>query len=141
VIKKNKKVNAASLNSNLNNLKAMPEKGTSGATSTSSSVNKGLKIKFVYKLFAFAFSVVALSWFFEGTRQIQAGLSLSAIVYILVGSLLTVALIGVQAFFIYAEEKSKDSRTRKIPLFDPIYDRLSRPVRDSVDTDEKNGDN
>lgn len=141
MIKKNKKVNAASLNSNLNNLKAMPEKGTSGASSTSSSVNKGLKIKFVYKLFAFAFSVVALSWFFEGTRQIQAGLSLSAIVYILVGSLLTVALIGVQAFFIYAEEKSKDSRTRKIPLFDPIYDRLSRPVRDSVDTDEKNGDN
>lgn len=144
MIKKNKKVNAASLNSNLNNLKAMPEKGTSGASSTSSTsstVNKGLKIKFVYKLFAFAFSVVALSWFFEGTRQIQAGLSLSAIVYILVGSLLTVALIGVQAFFIYAEEKSKDSRTRKIPLFDPIYDRLSRPVRDSVDTDEKNGDN
>ena len=134
-------MNAASLNSNLNNLKAMPEKGTSGASSTSSSVNKGLKIKFVYKLFAFAFSVVALSWFFEGTRQIQAGLSLSAIVYILVGSLLTVALIGVQAFFIYAEEKSKDSRTRKIPLFDPIYERLSRPVRDSVDTDEKNGDN
>ncbi len=134
-------MNAASLNSNLNNLKAMPEKGTSGASSTSSTVNKGLKIKFVYKLFAFAFSVVALSWFFEGTRQIQAGLSLSAIVYILVGSLLTVALIGVQAFFIYAEEKSKDSRTRKIPLFDPIYDRLSRPVRDSVDTDEKNGDN
>lgn len=131
-------MNAASLDSNLNNLKAMPEKGTSGASST---VNKGLKIKFVYKLFAFAFSVVALSWFFEGTRQIQAGLSLSAIVYILVGSLLTVALIGVQAFFIYAEEKSKDSRTRKIPLFDPIYDRLSRPVRDSVDTDEKNGDN
>lgn len=135
-------MNAASLNSNLNNLKAMPEKGTSGASSSSSSiVNRRLKIKFVYKFFAFAFSVVALSWFFEGTRQIQAGLSLSAIVYILVGSLLTVALIGVQAFFIYAEEKSKDSRTRKIPLFDPIYDRLSRPVRDSVDTDEKNGDN
>ena len=135
-------MNAASLNSNLNNLKALPEKGTSGASSSSSSiVNRRLKIKFVYKLFAFAFSVVALSWFFEGTRQIQAGLSLSAIVYILVGSLLTVALIGVQAFFIYAEEKSKDSRTRKIPLFDPIYERLSRPVRDSVDTDEKNGDN
>ena len=118
----------------------MPENGSSGAAS-SSSVKKGLKIKFVYKFLAFAFSVVALSWFFEGTRQIQAGLSLSAIVYILVGSLLTVALIGVQAFFIYAEEKSKDRRTRKIPLFDPIYDRLSRPVRDSVDTDEKNGDN
>ncbi|MFA7338402.1 MAG: hypothetical protein WC028_16570 [Candidatus Obscuribacterales bacterium] len=140
MIKKNKKVNAASLNSNLNNLKALPEKGTSGASS-SSIVNRRLKIKFVYKFFAFVFSVVALSWFFEGTRQIQAGLSLSAIVYILVGSLLTVALIGVQAFFIYAEEKSKDSRTRKIPLFDPIYERLSRPVRDSVDTDEKNGDN
>ncbi len=131
-------MNAASLNSNLNNLNVRPEKGTSGAIS---SVNRRLKIKFVYKFFAFVFSVIALSWFFEGTRQIQLGLSVSAIVYLLVGSLLTVALIGVQAFFIYAEEKSKDSRTRKIPLFDPIYDRLSRPVRDSVDTDEKNGDN
>lgn len=131
-------MNAASLNSNLNNLNATPEKGTSGAMT---SINKRLKIKFVYKFFAFVFSVVALSWFFEGTRQIQLGLSLSAIVYLLVGSLLTVALIGVQAFFIYAEEKSKDNRTRKIPLFDVIYDRLSRPVSDSVDTDEKNGDN
>lgn len=138
MIKKNKKVNAASLNSNLNNLNATPEKGASGVTT---SGDRRLKIKFVYKFFAFVFSVVALSWFFEGTRQIQLGLSLSAIVYLLVGSLLTVALIGVQAFFIYAEEKSKDSRTRKIPLFDLIYDRLSRPVSDSVETDEKNGDN
>jgi hypothetical protein len=138
VSKKNPKVNAASLNSNLNNQNAKPENGASGALASSSAdtSSKRLKIKFVYKFFAFVFSVVALSWFFEGTRQIQAGLSVSAIVYVLAGSLLTVALIGVQAFFIYAEEKSKDNRTRKIRLFDSIYERLNRPAN----TDEKNGD-
>lgn len=136
-------MSTASLNSNLNNLNAKPENGASGAFSSSS--NRRLKIKFVYKFFAFVFSVVALSWFFEGTRQMQAGLSVSAIVYVLAGSLLTVALIGVQAFFIYAEEKSKDNRTRKIRLFDAVYERLTRPsCRDKSDesTDpETHGDN
>jgi len=131
------------LNSNLNNLNAKPENGASGAFSSSS--NRRLKIKFVYKFFAFVFSVVALSWFFEGTRQMQAGLSVSAIVYVLAGSLLTVALIGVQAFFIYAEEKSKDNRTRKIRLFDAVYERLTRPScsdKSDESTDpETHGDN
>lgn len=137
-------MSTASLNSNLNNLNAKPENGASGAFSSSSS-NRRLKIKFVYKFFAFVFSVVALSWFFEGTRQMQAGLSVSAIVYVLAGSLLTVALIGVQAFFIYAEEKSKDNRTRKIRLFDAVYERLTRPScsdKSDESTDpETHGDN
>ena len=141
--KKKEKVSTASLNSNLNNLNAKPENGASGAFSSSS--NRRLKIKFVYKFFAFVFSVVALSWFFEGTRQMQAGLSVSAIVYVLAGSLLTVALIGVQAFFIYAEEKSKDNRTRKIRLFDAVYERLTRPTcsdKSDESTDpETHGDN
>ncbi|MBA4049712.1 MAG: hypothetical protein C0464_01750 [Cyanobacteria bacterium DS2.008] len=141
--KKKEKVSTASLNSNLNNLNAKPENGASGAFSSSS--NRRLKIKFVYKFFAFVFSVVALSWFFEGTRQMQAGLSVSAIVYVLAGSLLTVALIGVQAFFIYAEEKSKDNRTRKIRLFDAVYERLTRPScsdKSDESTDpETHGDN
>ncbi|MBA4027277.1 MAG: hypothetical protein C0473_03450 [Cyanobacteria bacterium DS3.002] len=136
-------MSTASLNSNLNNLNAKPENGASGAFSSSS--NRRLKIKFVYKFFAFVFSVVALSWFFEGTRQMQAGLSVSAIVYVLAGSLLTVALIGVQAFFIYAEEKSKDNRTRKIRLFDAVYERLTRPScsdKSDESTDpETHGDN
>ena len=141
--KKNQKVSTASLNSNLNKLNAEPENGASGAFSSSS--NRRLKIKFVYKFFAFVFSVVALSWFFEGTRQMQAGLSVSAIVYVLAGSLLTVALIGLQAFFIYAEEKSKDNRTRKIRLFDAVYERLTRPTcsdKSDESTDpETHGDN
>ncbi len=136
-------MSTASLNSNLNNLNAKPENGASGAFSSSS--NRRLKIKFVYKFFAFVFSVVALSWFFEGTRQMQAGLSVSAIVYVLAGSLLTVALIGLQAFFIYAEEKSKDNRTRKIRLFDAVYERLTRPTcsdKSDESTDpETHGDN
>lgn len=135
-------MSTASLNSNLNNLNAKPENGASGAFSSS---NRRLKIKFVYKFFAFVFSVVALSWFFEGTRQMQAGLSVSAIVYVLAGSLLTVALIGLQAFFIYAEEKSKDNRTRKIRLFDAVYERLTRPTcsdKSDESTDpETHGDN
>ena len=136
-------MSTASLNSNMNNLNAKPENGASGASSSSSS--RRLKIKFVYKFFAFVFSVVALSWFFEGTRQMQAGLSVSAIVYVLAGSLFTVALIGVQAFFIYAEEKSKDNRTRKIRLFDAVYERLTRSScsdKSDESTDpETHGDN
>ncbi len=133
-------MSTASLNGNMNNLNAKPENGASGASSSSSS--RRLKIKFVYKFFAFVFSVVALSWFFEGTRQMQAGLSVSAIVYVLAGSLFTVALIGVQAFFIYAEEKSKDNRTRKIRLFDAVYERLTRPSCSDESTDpETHGDN
>lgn len=136
-------MSTASLNSNLNNLNAKPENGASGAFS--SSANRRLKIKFVYKFLAFVFSVIALSWFFEGTRQLQAGLSVSAIVYVLAGSLFTVALIGVQAFFIYAEEKSKDNRTRKIRLFDAVYERLTRAScsdKSDESTDpETHGDN
>lgn len=99
--------------------------GPSGSGSSSSSGKPTFKVKLALKLVAFVFSVITLSWFFEGTRQIQNGLSLSAVAYVIAGSVLTVALIGVQAFFIYAEEKSKNDGTRKIPLFDKIYYKLA----------------
>lgn len=101
----------------INQLSDRSQKGLGGAPR--------FKVKFAIKLFAFALSVVTLSWFFEGARQIQAALTFSAVAHLLAGSIFTVALIGVQAFFIYAEEKSKDNRTRKIPLFDKLYYKLA----------------
>jgi len=101
------------------------EQDPGASHASSGSARPTFKIKLALKLVAFIFSVITLSWFFEGTRQIQNGLSLSAVAYVLAGSVLTVALIGVQAFFIYAEEKSKNDGTRKIPLFDKIYYKLA----------------
>jgi len=94
-----------------------------GALASNLAAAPPFKIKLALKLVAFIFSVITLSWFFEGAREIQNGLTLPAVAYLVAGGVFTVVLIGVQAFFIYAEEKSKDSRTRKIPLFDRVYDR------------------
>ncbi len=113
----------------INQLTDRSDKDLGGASSLSTVQPQGarakFKVKFALKLFAFALSVVTLSWFFEGARQIQVALTLSAVLHLLAGSIFTVALIGVQAFFIYAEEKSKDNRTRKIPLFDKLYYKLA----------------
>jgi hypothetical protein len=80
-----------------------------------------LKISMVLKVVAFCFSVVTLSWFFEGMRQCKAAATPEGLCYLLGGTLLTILLVAVQAFFVYCEERSKNSRTRKIALFDKWY--------------------
>jgi len=51
---------------------------------------------------------------------------MDAIAYLAVGVFLTLALVVVQAFFIYAEEKAKGNRTRTIKLFDKMYETLTK---------------
>ena len=84
------------------------------------------KVKLPLKLFVFACSVVSLSWFFEGHRRFQQALTMDAIAYLAVGVFLTLALVVVQAFFIYAEEKAKGNRTRTIKPFDKMYETLTK---------------
>lgn len=86
---------------------------------------QNFKVKLPLKLLIFSLSVITLSWFFEGHRRFQAALTPDAIAILLLGTILTLALIVLQAFFIYAEEKSKGNRTRKIKLFDTWYAKLS----------------
>jgi hypothetical protein len=90
------------------------QKGSEGGASS-------FKVKFGVKLMLFTFSVVALSWFFEGSRQIQQTVNFSSVGYLVAGVVLTLALVLVQAFLIYAEERAKGTRTRNIPFFDKLY--------------------
>ena len=83
-----------------------------------------LKVKFALKATAFCASVMTLSWFFEGWRKIHEGLGFWSVSILLAGIFCTIALIIVQAFWIYVEEKQKGSLLRRIALFDKLYDGL-----------------
>lgn len=80
-----------------------------------------IKIKFALKAVVFCFSVVTLSWIFEGLRQCKGEATPQGLAYLLGGIVLTLLLVVMQGFFIYCEERSKGARTRKIALFDKWY--------------------
>jgi len=94
---------------------------------------KPLKIRFGFKALAFCASVVSLSWFFEGTRMIKDGPTVEGVCTLLGGTVLTLLLLGVMAFFIYCEERSKGLRTRNIGLFDKWYVQLASQSKDKGD--------
>lgn len=95
------------------NLNGGPELGPSG--------EPVFKIKLPVKLSIFVAATITLSWFFEGWRQVNNEPTLVACSILAAGTLATLALLGLYAFFIYAEERSRGCRTRKIPLFDKWY--------------------
>jgi len=80
-----------------------------------------IKINLALKVVVFCSSVVTLSWFFEGTRQCKDAATPQGLSYLIGGTLLTLLLVALQAFFIYCEERSKGLRTRKVALFDKWY--------------------
>ena len=83
-----------------------------------------LKIKFVFKAAAFWASVLTLSWFFEGWRKIHEGIGFYSVSILVLGIVCTAALVALQAFWIYIEEKQKGSLLRRIQLFEKLYDGL-----------------
>lgn len=98
------------------------------------------KVKLPVKLSIFVMATVTLSWFFEGWRQVNSEPTLAAVSILCAGTLCTLVLLGVYAFFIYAEEKSKGCRTRKIAFFDKWYDRYCQR-RQSHSSSTSEGDN
>jgi hypothetical protein len=80
----------------------------------------GLKVKFQVKLVAFAAATLSLSLFFEGMRQVGHEPSFEHFLLLIAGTVLTALLIWVQAFWIYVEEKSKGSLTKKVVHFDKL---------------------
>lgn len=108
------------------------ESGSCGcATSESSKQVAGdefvyLKVKFAYKLVAFLGAVIALSWFFEGWRQISQALSFESVGILILGTVTTIFFVGVQAYWIYFEEKSKGELKKHIGLFERIHEYLGR---------------
>jgi hypothetical protein len=81
---------------------------------------KILKIKFQVKALALVFSVLSLSWFFEGVRQIKTGVTFGHCVLLLSATVLTLALLWIQAFWIYLEEKSKGTLKKTVVHFDRL---------------------
>jgi hypothetical protein len=99
---------------------------TTGATPAENDTKSGavLKIKFAFKAAAFWASVLTLSWFFEGWRKIHESVGVYSVSVLLLGIVCTTALVGLQAFWIYVEEKQKGSLLRRIQLFEKLYDGL-----------------
>jgi len=81
---------------------------------------RGLKVKFQIKLAAFVAATISLSLFFEGWREVSHEPSVIHFALLIVGTALTAFLIWLQAFWIYIEEKSKGTLTKKVAHFDKM---------------------
>jgi hypothetical protein len=79
------------------------------------------KVKFALKAAAFIATVLTLSWFFEGCREVRTGWTVSHIAVLTLGTLTTVFMLGVQGYWIYIEEKVKGTLKRRVGLFERIY--------------------
>jgi hypothetical protein len=79
------------------------------------------KVKFVYKLANFSCAVLALSWFFEGWRKINEAPSIGHAAILVAGTVFTLIFLGVHAYWVYFEEKSKGTLKKRVELFEKIY--------------------
>lgn len=72
----------------------------------------------------FAASVITLSWFFAGWRQVNQTGGLADWALLAGGTASTLALLGVQGYWIYSEEKLRGKLTKRIALFESIEKKL-----------------
>ena len=91
----------------------------------SAALVKPDKVKLPIRLAAFVLTVITLSWFFEGWREIQREPGLISFAYLFFGTTFTLLLLAVQGFWIYIEEKSTGKLVRKVKLFDAIEAKLA----------------
>jgi hypothetical protein len=93
------------------------------------------KVKFGWKLLAFVATVITLSWFFEGTREVQKGWTFEHGMVLAAGTALTLIMLGVQGYWIYIEEKVKGTLKKRIALYERIYSELQK--RNGSDSGEE----
>jgi hypothetical protein len=91
-----------------------------------SAIQKVKKVHWAFRLTAFVASVVTLSWFFAGWRQIQETGLFADWLLLVSGTVFTVLLLGVQAYWIYFEEKDKGTLKKRIELFEKMHLRMSQ---------------
>ncbi len=72
----------------------------------------------------FIASVITLSWFFAGWRQVNESGQIGDWAILVGGTLSTILLIGVQGYWIYFEEKAKGRLMKRVELFEKIKARL-----------------
>ncbi len=78
------------------------------------------------KMSVFVLSIMSLSWFFAGGRQVHETNTPGDWALLVGGTLLTCALIFLQAYWIYFEEKAKGTLRKQIALFEQINQRLNK---------------
>ncbi|MBX9694025.1 MAG: hypothetical protein K2Z81_16695 [Cyanobacteria bacterium] len=88
------------------------------------AAKSGRKVKLSYRLFVFIASVISLSWFFEGTRQVNESLTVPHVGLLILGAALTSLFIGIYTYWIYIEEKEKGTLKKRVNLFEKIYSNL-----------------
>jgi hypothetical protein len=88
------------------------------------SINQVTKVRFGIKAAAFIASVITLSWFFEGWREIHQGLTPAHIAVLAAGILLTALLLMVQGYWIYIEERSKGAIKRRVQFFEDLSESM-----------------
>lgn len=88
---------------------------------------KPLKMSLRVKTIAFICTVLTLSWFFEGWRQINAGFTFPHFAMFAWGTFSTLAMLSVQGYWIYVEEKTKGTLKQRIEIFERVY--ASMPQR------------
>jgi hypothetical protein len=84
------------------------------------------KVRFAWKAAAFVLTVLTLSWFFEGTREIKDGLTVMHVGMLALGTVSTLLMLGVQGYWIYFEEKHKGTLKKRIDLFERIHAALEK---------------
>ncbi|MBA3859643.1 MAG: hypothetical protein C0507_22275 [Cyanobacteria bacterium PR.3.49] len=102
----------------------------------SAALVKPNKVKLPIRLAAFVLTVITLSWFFEGWREIQREPGLVSFSYLFFGTTFTLLLLAVQGFWIYIEEKSTGKLVRKVKLFDAIEAKLAARNQNTKDRDQ-----
>lgn len=79
-----------------------------------------MSIHWSLKWSIFAASVLSLSWFFAGWRQVNEHGGLGDWGVLAGGTAATLLLLTVQGYWIYAEEKVKGRLTKRVDLFEKI---------------------
>ncbi|MDZ4835960.1 MAG: hypothetical protein SGJ27_19445 [Candidatus Melainabacteria bacterium] len=85
------------------------------------SESRPVKVKFVYKFVNFSLAAYALSWFFEGWREINKDLTAGNAAILVAGTLATLFFLAVHFYWIYFEEKSKGTLRKRVELFEKIH--------------------
>ena len=71
-------------------------------------------------------SILALSLVFEGWRQVKDSMTAWHLAILISGTVSTIFLLWLQAFWIYVEEKSKGTLKKKIVHFDRLQEYLQK---------------
>lgn len=79
-----------------------------------------MTVHWTIKLGTFVASVVTLSWFFAGWRQVHEAATVGNWMLLAGGIVATLLLVALQGYWIYFEEKRKGTLRRRIEVFERI---------------------